>query len=82
MISEHLPSVICEINPWFLDGFGIRLEELTDFFFGKGYGLYHYCVKDGSGFLRAVEVKDIVEDNYVFIHPERLSRFAVLLESQ
>lgn len=78
LISQHLPSVICEINPWFLDGFGIRLEELTEFFFDKGYGLYHYRVEDGSRLLHEVEVKDIVEDNYVFIHPKRVSRFADL----
>jgi FkbM family methyltransferase len=79
LISRFLPSVVCEINPWFLEGFGIRLEQLTGFFFDRGYGLYFYSVENQQRRLRAVEVKDVVEDNYLFIHPQRCSRFAALL---
>jgi FkbM family methyltransferase len=79
LISRFLPSVVCEINPWFLEGFGIRLEQLTGFFFDRGYGLYFYSVENQQRRLRAVEVKDVVEDNYLFIHPQRRSRFAALL---
>lgn len=78
LIAKHLPSVICEINPWFLQGFGIQLEDLTGFFFTKGYGLYHYKEKN----LHEIEVKDIVEDNFIFIHPDKLSRFSSLLPSR
>jgi len=39
LIAKHLPTVICEINPWFLEGFGVQLEELTGFFFDQGYQL-------------------------------------------
>jgi FkbM family methyltransferase len=79
MIAKHLPSVICEINPWFLDGFGIRLEELTGFFFDLGFHLYHYRSQDGHAALFSAEIKDVVEDNYIFIHPQRLSRFSSIL---
>lgn len=79
MIERHRPSVVCEINPWFLGGFGIRLEELTGFFFDKGYSLYQYRVDDRRGRLHAVEVEDVIEDNYVFIHPTRRERFNALL---
>lgn len=79
MIDEHLPSVICEINPWFLEGFGIRLEELTGFFFDRGYKLYHYRNKEGRGRLREIKLDEVVEDNYIFIHPSRRERFASLL---
>jgi len=30
--------------------------------------------------LRDVKVEEIVEDNYIFIHPTRLERFSALLE--
>ena len=79
MIAKHLPSVICEINPWFLEGFGIRLEELTDFFFDLGFRLYHYRPEDGRGALFPVQIEDVVEDNYIFIHPQRVSRFSSIL---
>ena len=78
LIGEHLPTVICEINPWFLGGFGIRLEELLDFFSARGYGLYHYREEGGRNRLREVAPAEVVEDNYVFIHPSRRERFAEL----
>jgi len=79
LLAEHLPTVICEINPWFLEGFGIRLEELLELFFDLGYQLFHYRVVDGKGVLKPTEPAEVVEDNYVFIHPTRLDRFAPLL---
>jgi FkbM family methyltransferase len=80
MIGEHLPTVICEINPWFLEGFGIALEELLGFFSERDYKLYHYRSEEGRGRLREVAPEDVVEDNYVFIHPSRLERFAALVD--
>jgi len=74
-----LPSVICEINPWFLEGFGIRLEDLTGFFFDLGFRLYHYRPQGGQGALFPVQIEEVVEDNYIFIHPQRLSRFSSIL---
>lgn len=79
MIAKHLPSVICEINPWFLEGFGIRLDELLAFFSEQDYRLYHYRTEAGRGILKPVEADQVVEDNYIFIHPNRLARFASLL---
>lgn len=79
LITKHLPSVICEINPWFLEGFEIRLDELLQFFFTQGYSIYHYRKQQGSGSLNLVDIQDVVEDNYIFIHPNRLKRFHSLL---
>ncbi len=79
IISTHLPSVVCEINPWFLDGFGVGLEELTGFFFDKGYRLFRYLEFEGRKVLQPVPTDAIVEDNYVFLHPRRIDRFAALL---
>lgn len=79
LIANHLPSVICEINPWFLEGFGILLDELLAFFSDQGYRLYHYRRNEGRSLLSLVEMKDVVEDNYVFIHPSRLERFSSIL---
>src|SRR5262249_43566703 len=74
VIRQHLPTVICEINPWYLEGFGIRLSDLTGFFFDMGYRLYFY----EKGYLREVPVDQVVEDNYVFVHPSREDRLARL----
>jgi FkbM family methyltransferase len=79
IITRHLPTVICEINPWFLEGFGVRLEELIGFFLDYGYRLYHYRLTNGKGQLKPVALQQVVEDNYVFIHPTRLPGFSSLL---
>jgi hypothetical protein len=78
IIQQHVPTVLCEINPWFLEGFGIRLDELLDFFREKGYTLYRYEAETGRRRLRAVAPDEVTEDNYLFLHPrhrDRLSSF-------
>jgi FkbM family methyltransferase len=77
-IETHKPSIICEINPWFLTGFGLRLEDLIAFFAGRGYGLYHYT---DAKKLVPVSLREIVEDNYVFLHPDRLAPFRPLIDA-
>lgn len=79
LIGEHLPTVICEINPWFLEGFGIRLEELLGFFDERGYKIYRYVEEGARRRLREVAAGEVEEDNYVFIHPSRLERFKEFL---
>ena len=69
LVDQHHPTVICEINPWFLDGFGIRLEDLVTFFTDRGYGFYRYT--DGKQLVRVPSLETVNEDNYVFIHPDR-----------
>jgi FkbM family methyltransferase len=79
LIGEHLPTVICEINPWFLEGFGIKLEGLLGFFEGRGYRLYRYVEEGARRRLREVAADEVEEDNYVFIHPSRGERFKEFL---
>jgi FkbM family methyltransferase len=79
LFEKHLPTTICEINPWFLDGFGIEIDELTGYFFEKGYNLYFYK-NDPTPMLTELTTEEIVEDNYVFLHPSREKSFAPLLE--
>ncbi len=80
-ITGHHPTVICEINPWFLDGFGFRLEDLAGFFTGKGYALYRYDDHQGRSLRPVTDLAEVDEDNYVFIHPDRLERFRSLLQA-
>jgi FkbM family methyltransferase len=79
LIGEHLPTVICEINPWFLEGFGIKLEDLLDFFDVRGYKLYRYVDDGRARRLCEVSAAEVEEDNFIFIHPSRLERFDGLL---
>lgn len=81
MIREHRPTVLCEINPWFLEGFGIQLQELVEFFFEKGYQLYRYVGQNKRGKLKVTTPEEVVEDNFLFVHPQRLDRLIPLLDS-
>lgn len=78
LIEHHKPTVVCEINPWFLEGFGLKVETLVSFFTDQGYGLYRYENRR----LIAAQASDVFEDNWVFIHPAREARFAALLPAQ
>jgi FkbM family methyltransferase len=79
LIDRHRPTVLLEINPWYLDGLGVRVEDLTGFFFERDYGLYRYDVAGGRKRLSACPAAEIMERNYVFIHPDRRDRFASVL---
>jgi len=76
-IEQHHPTVICEINPWFLDGFGLKVHDIVDFFDVRGYSVYRY----EGGKLHPAPVDRIDKDNFIFIHPDRMSRVQSLLAS-
>jgi FkbM family methyltransferase len=78
LLETHHPTVIIEITPWFLDGFGLTVSDVTDFFAGLGYRLYRYEAKR----LVPAVTQDVVEDNWIFIHPSRHDRFARILPSE
>lgn len=75
LIEANKPTVIVEITPWYLEGFGIKVTDVTGFFDELGYSCFRY----EANTLLPVTPKDIVEDNWVFIHPHRRNRFAALL---
>lgn len=76
-IERHCPTVVCEINPWLIEGFGWRLDELTGFFFTRGYDLYRF--DRAARRLQPCREDEIVEANYVFVHPDRRDRLAAVL---
>ncbi len=83
MIERHHPTVQCEINPWFLEGFGIAPQAFGDFFEERGYRMYHYEPSGSRSRLRAASLDALgtfSTHNYLFIHPSRAERFASLLE--
>jgi len=79
IITRHLPTVLCEINPWFLEGFGLKLQDLLDFFFDLGYHLYRYEEHGKRRILKAVGPEEVIEDNYLFLHPSREKPFQFLI---
>lgn len=90
-LEKHHPTVIIEITPWYLEGFGIEVADVTRFFDELGYRCYRYDNGSPVGSYKKHEsdparrrliptrAEDIYEDNWIFIHPSRVDRFARLL---
>jgi FkbM family methyltransferase len=77
LIDQHLPTVVCEINPWFLEGFGESVASLWSRFGRLGYELYRF--NDRSHRLTLTRLDEVGEHNYVFVHPTRKERLSPLL---
>jgi FkbM family methyltransferase len=75
IIEENHPTIVVEINPWFLEGFGIHLDQLLGFLGERGYAMYRYQNKR----LVPTPADQVVEDNYVFVHASRRARLASVL---
>lgn len=79
LLAKHRPVVVIEINPWFLEGFGLTVAELHGFFEELGYCCYRY---DEGGQLVPTAVEEIVEDNWIFVHPANSDRLRGILPAE
>ena len=67
LLTRNRPTIVCEINPWFLEGLGLHVSDMSGFLSAKGYGIYRW----NNRRFESVEDRDIEEGNYVFVHLER-----------
>ncbi|MBX3205819.1 MAG: FkbM family methyltransferase [Labilithrix sp.] len=74
-LKKHKPVVIVEITPWFLEGFGLSVVDVVSFFEELGYHCFRY---DDGGRLVPTPAEAIVEDNWVFVHPQNDGRVRAL----
>jgi FkbM family methyltransferase len=75
-LAKHKPVVVVEITPWFLEGFGLTVVDVVSFFEELGYRCYRY---DNGGRLVPTPADSIVEDNWVFVHPDNDARVRSLI---
>jgi FkbM family methyltransferase len=78
LLEEQHPTVIIEITPWYLEGFGLEVSDVTTFFDELGYRCYRYV----QGKLWPASAETIEEDNWVFVHPSRNDRYAALIANK
>jgi FkbM family methyltransferase len=78
LIERDCPTVLCEINTWFLQGFGIPLEDLLGFFGQRGYQLHFFDAAKQK--LVPAQVQPDTAENFVFLHPRRRERLARFLD--
>lgn len=74
-IERWKPLVVTEINPWFLEGFGVDLKEFVEFFQALGYRLYRLV----EGRLVLTPIEKVEEDNWIFVHEDKKIQVAALL---
>jgi len=78
LLEKHKPVVVIEVDSWYLQGFGLTVKDVTDFFTRLGYRSYRY---DGSSLTPTGEIEDD-ENNWVFAHPANSERLASIMPSQ
>jgi FkbM family methyltransferase len=76
LLERCHPTLVLEINPWFLEGFGLQAEDLTGFLTGLGYELFSY-VPGPAPRLDPALAAEIVEANYVAVHPSRRAQLGL-----
>lgn len=73
LIARDHPTIICEVDPEFLEGFGLTPAELAGVLTDHGYGCHRYL--DRASGLEPVAIDgDLTAGNYVFLHPSRADR--------
>ena len=77
LLEEHRPVVLIEIQPFFLEGFGIEESALVKLIDHLGYDLYLY--NKGSGKLRR-HPDALIDSNYLMIHRDRIAEFEDILD--
>jgi FkbM family methyltransferase len=78
LIRRYAPSIVCEIDPGLLAGYGLRPEDIGDLLEELGYSAYLYDAGE-KRLGRAGALSAISHANIVFVHPSRESRLSSVL---
>ncbi|MEW6581778.1 MAG: FkbM family methyltransferase, partial [Actinomycetota bacterium] len=74
VLERDAPVLLLEVNPWFLEGYGLGVRDVLGFLAERGYSPFRFA----GGRLVPVAAGD-VEGNVVFVSPRRADRVAPLL---
>ncbi|MDQ4144425.1 MAG: FkbM family methyltransferase [Actinomycetota bacterium] len=80
LISRCVPTVVCEMAPGLLGRYGVAVDDVMEFFYDKGYSMYHYESPRRGRLRRVTSTIGIEWMNFVFLHESREERFAGVLE--
>ncbi len=77
LIEKHKPAILIEINPFFLDGFGIKETDLRDFIATAGYKtfVYNAATKKLEAF-----ANPYFESNYILIHSDKINQYQHIIQ--
>jgi FkbM family methyltransferase len=77
LLRRSKPTVICELVPEMLRGFGVERVHVATYFRDLGYDAFN--MDSVSGGLRLTPTDFALPGNYLFIHSERAARFAGMI---
>jgi FkbM family methyltransferase len=76
LLQKHKPVILIEINPFFLDGFGIKEQDLRDFIADAGYKTFIYNQTSKN---LEIFTDTYFESNYILIHADKTDAFKHLM---
>ena len=76
LLRRHAPTLLLEVDPGFLEGYGLAPEDVFVFLAGLGYGPPH---RFEEGHLRPAEGAEAT-GNLLFVHPRRADRVAAMVD--
>jgi FkbM family methyltransferase len=79
ILKTSRPTVLCELVPEYLHGFGVEHEDIAAYFRELGYDAFDIESVAGRAQLTRTDFSE--PGNYVFVHPERAERFAELVST-
>lgn len=80
LLSRFQPVILLEVCPFFLQGFGVSEDDLTQTARGMGYDFYRYQPASGKLFPHARS--SFTDGNYFLIHSERKQALSHLIEGE
>jgi FkbM family methyltransferase len=75
-LARCAPTVICEVNPSLMEGFGYDIATLRRFMEELGYQTYWY---GDSKLVSAISESQLPPNNWVFVHDRRRSKLAAII---
>ena len=78
-LERHHPTIITEVNTWFLEGFGLKLADMYEYLGGLGYTAYSF---KGGRLVDASHEDAARGTNWIWVHPSRRDRLSSLLPGQ
>jgi FkbM family methyltransferase len=71
LLQKYTPAILIEINPVFLDGFGLTSEDMLNFIKEAGYEIFY--LNEQIQKLEPLLNKPLWESNFILIHQDKIN---------
>lgn len=78
ILSRCTPTVVCEVNPWLMEGFGYDPDGLKQLVKDLGYSIYWYA---HPNLVLPFEGAGGAPNNWILVHQNRINRLATIIDN-